>query len=65
MEDDNVVCGCWNDCKGGTLAEFRKRVESVYDENGEKPNKKYYTQYMAAIEFFEKMAVLAKKEKGK
>ena len=65
VEDDNVVCGCWNDCKGGTLAEFRKRVESVYDENGEKPNKKYYTQYMAAIEFFEKMAVLAKKEKGK
>ena len=60
MEDDNVVCGCWNNYKGGTLEEFKKRVESVYDKNGESPNKKYYGQYMAAIEFFEKMAKLAK-----
>ena len=56
VEDDNVVCGCWNDYKGGTLAEFKKRVESVYSKEGETPNEKYYTQYMAAIEFFEKMA---------
>ena len=65
VEDDNVVCGCWNNYKGGTLEEFRKRVESVYGENGEKPNKKYYSQYIAAIEFFEKMAKLAKKEEEK
>ena len=26
------------------------------------PHKKYYTQYTAAIEFFEKMVKLAKKE---
>ena len=65
VEADNVVCGCWNDYKGGTLDEFRKRVESVYGENGKPPNKKYYTQYIAAIEFFEKMAKLAKKEKDK
>lgn len=62
VEDDNVVCGCWNDYKGGTLAEFKKRVESVYGEEGKTPNKKYYTQYMAAIEFFEKMANLARME---
>ena len=62
VEDDKVVCGCWNNYKGGTLEGFRKRVESVYDKNGESPNKKYYGQYMAAIEFFEKMAKLAKKE---
>lgn len=62
VEDDKVVCGCWNNYKGGTLEEFRKRVERVYDKNGESPNKKYYGQYMAAIEFFEKMAKLAKKE---
>ena len=62
VEDDKVVCGCWNNYKGGTLEEFRKRVESVYDKNGESPNKKYYGQYMAAIEVFEKMAKLAKKE---
>ena len=62
VEDDKVVCGCWNNYGGGTLEEFRKRVESVYGEEGETPNKKYYTQYMAAIEFFEKMTKLAKME---
>lgn len=62
VEDDNVVCGCWNNYKGGTLEEFKKRVESVYGKEGKTPNEKYYTQYMAAIEFFEKMAKLAKRE---
>lgn len=62
VEDDNVRCGCWNNYGGGTLEEFKKRVESVYGEDGKNPNKKYYTQYMAAIEFFEKMAKLAKME---
>ena len=62
VEDDKVVCGCWNNYKGGTLAEFKKRVESVYSEEGKTPNKKYYTQYMAAIKFFEKMAKFAKME---
>lgn len=64
VEDDNVVCGCWNNYKGGTLTEFKNRIESVYGENGKKPNKKYYTQYMAAIEFFEKMASLSKQNEG-
>lgn len=62
VEDDNVRCGCWNKNEGGTLEEFKKRVESVYGENGARPNKKYYTQYMAAIEFFEKMTKFAKTE---
>lgn len=62
VEDDNVVCGCWNTYKGGTLEEFKKRVESVYGEEGKTPDKKYYTQYMAAIEFFKKMAELEKEE---
>lgn len=62
VDDDNVRCGCWNNYEGGTLAEFKKRVESVYGENGARPNKKYYTQYMAAIEFFEKMTKFAKME---
>lgn len=60
VEDDNVVCGCWNNYRGGTLEEFKKRVESVYGKDGKTPDKKYYTQYMAAIEFFEKMVKLAK-----
>lgn len=62
VEDDNVRCGCWHNYKGGTLEEFKKRVESVYGKEGKKPNKKYYTQYTAAIEFFEKMTKLAKME---
>ena len=62
VEDDNVVCGCWNNYKGGTLEEFKKRVESVYGKEGKMPHKKYCTQYTAAIEFFEKMAKLAKME---
>ena len=62
VEDDNVLCGCWNCYKGGTLEEFKERVESVYGEDGEVPNNKYYAQYTAAIEFFEKMAALAKED---
>lgn len=62
VEEDKVICGCWNNYKGGTLEEFKKRVESVYGKEGKMPYKKYYDQYMAAIEFFEKMAKLAKKE---
>ena len=60
VEDDNVVCGCWNNYRGGTLEEFKKRVESVYGKEGEMPNKKYCTQYTAAIKVFEKMVKLAK-----
>ena len=62
VEDDNVVCGCWNNYRGGTLEEFKKRVESVYGKEGEMPNKKYCTQYTAAIKCFEKMVKLAKME---
>lgn len=53
--DDIVLCGCWNQYKGGTLDEFTARVESVYGENGSIPNKQHYAEYMAAIEFFKKI----------
>ena len=59
IEDDNVRCGCWNSYKGGTLAEFEARVESVYGEQGETPNGKYYVQYMEAIKFFKAMKAYA------
>ena len=55
VADDVVLCGCWNEGKGGTLDEFTARVESVYGENGISPHKQYYAEYMAAITFFEKM----------
>lgn len=60
VEKNNVVCGCWNHYRGGTLADFKERVKNIYGNYGEMPTKRYYRQYMAAIEFFEKMAELAK-----
>lgn len=50
--DDNVLCGCWNNYNGGTLKEFKERVENVYGEDRSTPKDKYYKEYMAAIEFF-------------
>ena len=55
VEDDNVTCGCWNYYKGGTLQEFKARVESVYGSTGKTPHEKYYAEYIAAIKFFEKV----------
>ena len=55
VEDDNVTCGCWNYYKGGTLQEFKARVESVYGSAGKTPHEKYYAEYMAAIKFFEEV----------
>ena len=62
IEDDNVRCGCWNNYKGGTLAEFEERIESVYGEQGEMPNGKHYIQYMEAIKFFKAMKALKEGE---
>ena len=58
---DNVQCGCWVGWRGGTLADFIARVKSVYGENGSNPNKQYYGEYMAAIEFFLAMKKLGDK----
>ena len=55
VDDDNVLCGCWNNYKGGTLEEFKTRVESVYGREGNNPNEQYYDEYMAAITFFAAM----------
>jgi hypothetical protein len=44
---DVVQCGCRNDYKGGTLEEFRARIDDVYKDG------QYRKEYMAAIEFFQ------------
>ena len=59
VDDDNVLCGCWNNYKGGTLDEFKARVESVYGCEGNNPSEQYYDEYMAAINFFEAMKIKA------
>ena len=52
VDDDLVLCGCWNNYKGGTLEEFLARVDAVYGPEGTDSNERYYREYMAAIEFF-------------
>lgn len=55
---DIVLCGCWNEYKGGSLEAFEQRIENIYGENGKEPNKQHYGEYKAAIEFFKTMRKL-------
>ena len=59
----NVVqCGCWNDGIGGTLEEFRERINEVYPEEKES-TLKYRREYLAVIAYFETVRALEKEEK--
>ena len=49
VDDDIVQCGCWNDYRGGSLDEFKQRIDTVY------PDGTYRKEYLAAIAMFEKM----------
>lgn len=60
---DSVRCGCWNDYKGGTLAEFKARIDEVYPSDSENEEyQRYRLEYLSAIKMFENMrkAYLAK-----
>ena len=58
----NVVqCGCWNDGIGGTLEEFRERINEVYPEEKES-TLKYRREYLAVIAYFETVRALEKEE---
>ena len=48
-ERDIVQCGCWNDYMGGSLEEFKKRIDEVY------PDGQYRDEYLVAIAMFEAM----------
>lgn len=51
---DSVLCGCWNDYKGGTLAEFKARIDEVYPSNsGNERYQQYRFEYLSAIKMFE------------
>ena len=53
---DSVRCGCWNDYKGGTLAEFKTRIDKVYPADSEnKIHQRYRIEYLGAIKMFESM----------
>lgn len=53
---DNVWCGCWNEYSGGTLAEFKIRVDKVYPADSKNEvYQRYRTEYLSAIKMFESM----------
>ena len=62
LENDMVVCGCWDDEEGNTLGAFKERIESVYGEDGKEPNPLYYQEYKAAIAFFEAVRDLIRRK---
>lgn len=51
---DNVQCGCWNNYRGGTLAEFKARIDDVYPAD-DKEHFMYRVNYLSAIKAFESM----------
>ena len=53
---NNVRCGCWNDYLGGTLAEFKARIDEVYPADSEnEEHRRYRIEYLSAIKLFESM----------
>lgn len=55
-DGDNIRCGCLNNYKGGTLAEFKKRIDDVYPADSENEEyQRYRIEYLSAIKMFESM----------
>ena len=53
--DRNLVkCGCWNDYEGGSLDEFKQRVDKTYPAENE-DTLQYRNEYLAAIAMFERL----------
>ena len=53
---DKVRCSYWNDCVGGTLAEFEERVDKIYPPNCKiKINQQRRSEYLLAIKMFKGM----------
>ena len=60
--DDVVQCGCWNAHKGGTLEEFKERINEIYPEEKER-TLKYRREYLAVIAYFEAVRALEEEKK--
>ena len=53
--DRNLVqCGCWNGYYGGSLDEFKQRVDKTYPAENE-DTLQYRNEYLAAIAMFERL----------
>ena len=64
VDYDNVRCGCWNNFKGGTLSEFRERINEVYPADNIATNK-YRIEYLSAINMFANIRQLYLNSKNK
>lgn len=68
VDTDTVLCGCWHSYEGGTLDEFKAKIDEVYpadDEDELYPQ--YRIEYLSAIKMFKSMreAYLKSAEKEK
>ena len=54
VDRDIVQCGCWNDYEGGSLDEFKQRVDKTYPVKKE-DTLQYRNEYLAAIAMFERL----------
>ena len=54
VDRDIVQCGCWNDYKGGSLEEFKRRIDEEYPKEKEE-TLQYRNEYLAAIAMFERL----------
>ena len=53
---DNVRCGCWRGYGGGTLTEFKARIDKVYPTDSKnEEHQRYRLEYLSAIKMFEGM----------
>jgi hypothetical protein len=54
VPDITIYAGCFNDYKGGTIEQFRKAIIETHGDN------KYGREYIATIEYIEKLAEIRK-----
>jgi hypothetical protein len=55
-DKDIVLCGCWNNYRGGTLDEFKAKIDKIYPaDSKDEMRRKYRVEYLRAIEMFEPM----------
>ena len=54
IDRDVVQCGCWNNYNGGSLDEFKRRIDEEYPKEKEE-TLKYRNEYLAAIAMFERL----------
>ena len=54
VDQDIVQCGCWNDYVGGSLEDFKQRVDKTYPAD-KKDTLQYRNEYLAAIAMFERL----------